>query len=89
MDKKNITSVMQILQNVDPLNLIAEGAPINEYDNQSLKIARKITSSPTELDLRSFIANLFIQEFELNIQEDKLNQLTRLLMDCVKKIHKI
>lgn len=81
MDKKSIKFVAKILKKVDPLNLILEGAPTDEYDNEAIKIARKLFSAPSEPELKSFIKDLFSKETEIEINNNKLSKLTLLLID--------
>ncbi|MGO4548429.1 hypothetical protein AB4Z29_26930 [Paenibacillus sp. 2TAB23] len=75
----NIEFLTQVINNWDPVGLLAGGAPENEYSVEVIEIAQKSSSCKSETDLAILIYGVFNDKLEV-----KLNQL-----DCLKQAFKI
>ena len=53
----------KILREADPLNLIEEGAPKDEYDLEVPKIKKFLNTHHTEAELTDFLMNMFKNQF--------------------------
>lgn len=79
MNKNIIKDVSKILEELDPLDLIAQGAPNDEYDNEAIHIAGYLIKSPSSGELKKIILDLFLKEFEESLDEEKLEILVEKL----------
>ncbi|MBA2944227.1 hypothetical protein HZF08_38785 [Paenibacillus sp. CGMCC 1.16610] len=75
----NIEALTQVINDWDPVGLLAGGAPENEYSIEVREIAQKSTSCKSETDLAIFIYRVFNDKMGV-----KLNQLV-----CLKQAFKI
>ena len=81
MNRDIIKDVEKVLREQDPLDLIAGGAPEDEYEGEASLIARKLQENPVKESLKDFITDLAKNHFEVSLSEEKLNSLMNKLLE--------
>jgi hypothetical protein len=81
MNPKIIKETEYIIRTLDPIDLISQGAPQNEYDDEAGIIARKLKDQPSEHELKFFVADLFDKRFGEQIPSQAFTTLITKLLE--------
>ena len=81
MNKNIIQDVEKVLRDQDPIDLIAEGAPEDEYEGEAELIARKLRETPSEEALRIYVVDLIKLKFSVEINTERLELLVKKLLE--------
>ena len=77
--RRNIKTILKkidsLLVKMDLMNLVASGAPIDEYHLESEKIAIAYFKSKNIDEFKKHFAQVFIDSFDLELSEEKKKEL--------------
>lgn len=77
--------IVTIVNEIDPMQLIAGGAPTDEYNIEIQQIINEIKKVKSEEELKKSIFKIFRKYFEEELDEKLLKDLTRRLYEYKSK----
>lgn len=82
--------IKEIINRWDPIGLLEDGAPDDEYDFEILKITNQITDYNSIYDLSNYIYNLFLKMFgdEINSKAKERYECDKIAKCIFQKIQK-
>lgn len=78
MKENDLLTINNLIKHYDPMDLLAIGAPSDEYADESAKVLAAYYASDGVVDFKKSFVNIFTNNFGLDKSDDKYRNLDKI-----------